>query len=891
MLLAIGPAAAGAETIAVDTTYDELNGDGDCSLREAVQAANTNAAVSGCLGGDPGEDTVDLAGFYALLGSDGDDTNQEGDLDVTESLAIQDGAIDAGFGDRAIDVLDGADPVSLTLTQVSLINGKADGDGGAIRSAAADSVLTLDGGALIENRSGDDGGAVFARGALTITNSSIDDLALINSNQAQGNGGAIAARGPLTIDSTQFSGNVADALGGTIDSTGAVSITGGTCICDGMASYGGGIAHRSEQPLTISASGLLDNRAIHDGETDTGGKGAALFTTAPGPVSMTNVGVSDNRGGTPGSTLTHSGFGGAIHMDAGAPLTLTESHVERNSGFNGGAIFTPGDLTATDTDFNYNKGGKFGGAIMVSTASTGVRIEIEGGQFEGNESGVQTLDPGGAIYAQSVSESGEGGPAVEVRSATFRRNVSNGLDGGAISAADGSAVSVSDSTFVGNVGRAGGALDVFAGASLEVLNSTLVGNRAFANPSTPIGPLPGVGGAISVEPDSGAVSVTHSTIAHNSAEDDGGGIGTEPGESAEVTIRSSILAFNRADGPRPSNCGTDISVTSAGRNIESHDTCGFAAGAPGFDLIDASPMLTPLSDNGGSTETMGLYPGSPALDRIPLAACPLPAFDQRGISRPQGAGCDTGAVEGTVTGPKATCAGLPVTIDVPGVEPWWGERVVVNGTPGPDIVAGRSLGDYVDGADGRDALCGRSGSDRLLGGAGEDRLSGSGENDTLLGAGGKDMLAGGDGDDVLKGGRGRDELRGGPGDDWLFGGAEDEMIGGGGRDRVLAHRPRISSKIDIHLRTVPGHIGDLDYVYHGRVRSERAACESNRTVKLFNEHMKRSIGTVSTDENGGWKLRYDGFYPGDTYAAVARAVTDRFVCEPARSDPISEPGP
>jgi len=32
-------------TITVDTTDDELNNDGDCSLREAIQAANTDSAI------------------------------------------------------------------------------------------------------------------------------------------------------------------------------------------------------------------------------------------------------------------------------------------------------------------------------------------------------------------------------------------------------------------------------------------------------------------------------------------------------------------------------------------------------------------------------------------------------------------------------------------------------------------------------------------------------------------------------------------------------------------------------------------------------------------------------------------------------------------------------
>lgn len=47
MVLLYSSAAAGA-TINVNTTADELNADSDCSLREAVQAANTDAAPSCC---------------------------------------------------------------------------------------------------------------------------------------------------------------------------------------------------------------------------------------------------------------------------------------------------------------------------------------------------------------------------------------------------------------------------------------------------------------------------------------------------------------------------------------------------------------------------------------------------------------------------------------------------------------------------------------------------------------------------------------------------------------------------------------------------------------------------------------------------------------------------
>ena len=42
-----------AANLTVTTTDDELNSDGDCSLREAIQAANTHTAVDACLASHP----------------------------------------------------------------------------------------------------------------------------------------------------------------------------------------------------------------------------------------------------------------------------------------------------------------------------------------------------------------------------------------------------------------------------------------------------------------------------------------------------------------------------------------------------------------------------------------------------------------------------------------------------------------------------------------------------------------------------------------------------------------------------------------------------------------------------------------------------------------------
>ena len=99
---------AQAAGITVNTTTDELTTNGNCSLREAIQAANTDAAVDVCAAGS-GADTITLpAGTYTLtLTGAGEDANATGDLDITDTLTLE-GAdmattiIDANSLDRAL---------------------------------------------------------------------------------------------------------------------------------------------------------------------------------------------------------------------------------------------------------------------------------------------------------------------------------------------------------------------------------------------------------------------------------------------------------------------------------------------------------------------------------------------------------------------------------------------------------------------------------------------------------------------------------------------------------------------------------------------------------------------------------------------------------------------
>jgi hypothetical protein len=93
-------------------------------------------------------------------------------------------------------------------------------------------------------------------------------------------------------------------------------------------------------------------------------------------------------------------------------------------------------------------------------------------------------------------------------------------------------------------------------------------------------------------------------------------------------------------------CQLTDPVTSEGYNIESGNTCGFGANPTDFTNFDGD-LFEPLGDNGGPTPTLLPWWGSMVVDFIPLADCSATVtVDQRGVSRPQDAGCDVGAVEG-----------------------------------------------------------------------------------------------------------------------------------------------------------------------------------------------------------------------------------------------------
>lgn len=344
---------ARAATLTVTTTSDELNSDGDCSLREAIIAANTDAAVDACPAGN-GADTINLAaGTYTLsLAGRTENAAATGDYDILDNLTINGNGsnqtfIDGAGFDRVFEVFSAN---SLTLTRLTVRNGDAGGAaGGNIRvtdsaslnlanmrlsgAGAGAGIYLISGTSLtaansrIENNL--DGGIVVQTGAsATLRNSTL-------SGNTGLSGGAISSSGVLTLVNVTLSGNTTVAGGGALLSNGAVhlysvTISDNVSGTGGVAGAGGGF-QLSGGTLTMRNSIVANNNNAAGNVDDCSGAvtsaGYNLIEvttgcTITGDTTGNQVGIDPLLGalaGNGGGTFTHALLTGSPAIDAGNP--------------------------------------------------------------------------------------------------------------------------------------------------------------------------------------------------------------------------------------------------------------------------------------------------------------------------------------------------------------------------------------------------------------------------------------------------------------------------------------------------------------------------------------------------------------------------------------------
>ncbi|MBK9715236.1 MAG: right-handed parallel beta-helix repeat-containing protein [Kouleothrix sp.] len=649
---------AQASTISVTTIDDAIAGDGKCSLREAIQAANLDAAVDACVAG-AGPDTISLpAGAYRLtIGGIDENSAATGDLDITGDLTItgelsSTTTVDGSALDRVFDVVGaarvtlanltiqgGAPPAGregggirstgrLTLTSSAVISNTVDQvGGGGIRSLGTLTVA----GSVVSNNTAHSGGGIASDGGLAVSDSTIDDNI----------GGGIASLGEATVDRSRLRRNQSDSSGGGIAGLGGALTIRDSAILSNTSELGGGV--RSSGALTIARTVIAGN---------TGEIGGGLANDSSGPASLVDSTIASNSGSgidnfgaltVVGSTISGN-TGAGMFNDLRGTLVVSDSTIAGNA--DSGAS-NRGALSLSGSTISGNTAQQDGGGIANTGTLVAVNSTISGNSSPGNGGGIAN----GALSAA-------------LNNVTIANNVADSFgdglaDGGGVYNGAGGAVSLKNSIIAANVDMSAGASaavhpdcsgpfvslghnligDRAGGACsglLDGVGGDLVGDRAGAGPLDPqLGPLQ----------DNGGPTATHALLPGSPALDAGSPLapGCDGSSCAPVDQRGGA----RPQGPR---CDIGAYERATPPTIGGLAPALLQAGGPAFTLV-----VTGTNFVAGSTV---LWNGAPRATQYVSASRLTAAIPASDIAAP-------GQASVTVANPPpAGGTSNPATVDI-----------------------------------------------------------------------------------------------------------------------------------------------------------------------------------------------------------------------------------
>lgn len=334
--LAAVPAQLSAATIKVTTTADDAIRNGNCTLREAVIAANTDTAVDRCPAGAGPDLIIVPAGTYLLsLAGPSEDSGLAGDLDISSVVTIR----GAGAASTTVDggsfqgylshrVFDVALSGTLVVSGVTIRRGVCQG-GGGIRNAGT---LTVRDSRLEDNIASEaadfcpgagGGGAIYNTGQLSIVRSTL------SRNEVHGvlgpfdvayPGGAILNRGTALIDTSTLTANRA-AAGGGIHNSGRLQVEDSEISRNGARFWSAGLDNSGEASLLrTTISGNVDGGILNGG-----GSLVLRNVTLSGNFSARVAGSVHITGGTVdiiSSTIADNSSSRAPDCPGGAPCPL-----------------------------------------------------------------------------------------------------------------------------------------------------------------------------------------------------------------------------------------------------------------------------------------------------------------------------------------------------------------------------------------------------------------------------------------------------------------------------------------------------------------------------------------------------------------------------------------
>ncbi|MGD0075802.1 MAG: choice-of-anchor Q domain-containing protein, partial [Candidatus Binataceae bacterium] len=245
--------------ITVNTLSDSSpSGDHLCSLREAINNANSKSDTTGgdCAAGT-GNDTINFSVSGAItLGSSLPGIANASGGSLTIDGNGQTVTVSGANSYRVLVVNSGA---RLNLDDLTITQGSASYAGG-IHNVGT---LTITN-STVSGNSASYGGGIDNAGTLTVTDSTFS-----GNSASVSYGGAIDNGGTLTVTNSTFSGNNASYYGGGIWNGGTLTVTNSTF--SGNSSTGGIIGNGGNGTTTISNSILAANTALNCSGTITNG--------------------------------------------------------------------------------------------------------------------------------------------------------------------------------------------------------------------------------------------------------------------------------------------------------------------------------------------------------------------------------------------------------------------------------------------------------------------------------------------------------------------------------------------------------------------------------------------------------------------------------------------
>ena len=342
---------------------------------------------------------------------------------------------------------------AVTLTNATLINGKAD-NGGAIYN---DGSLTLSDVKLSDNAADSYGGAVFNNGELVVSDSVFDSNDIVNRGSASVDYGGAAIynwkEGTLKVTNSNFTNNIknyknGDNLVGAITTIGNATVSGSNFV-NNSGRWGGAISatgaelRKNSSTLTVSNTIFKDNSALYAGAVYIWGSN----------YNIADCVFDNNTAFGKGNMTPNNNNGGALVVSQvskfNEPITGTISgskFTNNKAQYGGAAYFNKGFVTITDSVFENNIATAEGGAVDFSHASVkDLVVSINNSSFVGNKAPVA-----GAIFTNVDSK---------ITNSNFTKNTAS--KGGAVLNENGAKLTVDNSTFKDN------AADSYGGAVLN----------------------------------------------------------------------------------------------------------------------------------------------------------------------------------------------------------------------------------------------------------------------------------------------------------------------------------------------------------------------------------------------------------------------------------------